>query len=110
VQFGNAFFFSKTNVMIIFLHNSALFFSPIFSPIFMAKTYIFLNHNIGPWLSQMRDVILFSTLYIYAVPTSSANAKDDRIITNVRRLLIMYTRCPGANPTNYEFRTTTPAL
>jgi hypothetical protein len=41
-------FFSKTNVMIQFLHNLALFEqkTPIFSTIFLAK--IFFNHNIGP--------------------------------------------------------------
>jgi type III secretory pathway component EscS len=49
-------FFLKTNVMIHFLHNSAVFLNqktPIFSPIFWQK--YFKNHNIGlwsPWLSS----------------------------------------------------------
>jgi hypothetical protein len=43
-------FFSKTNVMIQFLHNSALFWekTPIFCKMFRRK-YL-KNHNIGPWM------------------------------------------------------------
>jgi hypothetical protein len=46
-------FFSKTNVMIKFLHKLALFWvkNAIFSPIFWRK-YL-KNHNIGPWSSYI---------------------------------------------------------
>jgi hypothetical protein len=43
-------FFSKTNVMITFFHNLALFW--LKKPIFGRK-YFFLNRNIGPWETNL---------------------------------------------------------
>jgi hypothetical protein len=55
-------FFSKTNVMIKFLHNFALFLVKKANFLLNFSAKIFKNHNIGLWSSEAVDDKLFKRL------------------------------------------------